>query len=206
MAVASGDRWAHLQADCYTVELSLFSWLLLDAVVQLCVASRPSPVHRIPLTELDSLPTPNALSPEGKPDASPHALVFIQVCFFFLFIINSKPWGSVSGPSVIEVLGPTCLSAHFLSSAHLPVINEFLCHNICKMVFPLEQLIIHKVSPFLLCICNPKEEEEKEEGGHIGQKLGISSLLPAKELAWVWTQQKAWRAYPSKRAGHRHPD
>ncbi|KAG7331620.1 hypothetical protein KOW79_005589 [Hemibagrus wyckioides] len=78
MAVASGDRWAHLQADCYTVELSLFSWLLLDAVVQLCVASRPSPVHRIPLTELDSLPTPNALSPEGKPDASPHALVFIQ--------------------------------------------------------------------------------------------------------------------------------
>lgn len=90
MAMASGDRWAHLQADCYTVELNLFSWLLLDALVELCVTSRPSPtVHQIPLvllTEMGSLPTPNALSPEGKPDASPHALVFIQAWFFFIII------------------------------------------------------------------------------------------------------------------------
>lgn len=65
------------------------------------------------------LPTPNALSPEGKPDASPYALVLSkQEACFFIHSFHHQTWGSVSGPSVIEVLGPTCLSAHFLSSAH----------------------------------------------------------------------------------------
>lgn len=55
-----------------------------------------------------------------------------------------------------------------------------------------KQLMIHNLFylirfPFL-CIYSYPEEEQ---GLDIAQKLGISSLLPAKGLAWVWAQQKA---------------
>lgn len=202
-----GDRWAHLQADCYTVELSLFSCLLLDALLQLGVESRPSPVNQIstrPPLKDGLLANTKCPFTWGKASCLAPCLSAIQKSGrFFILSFHRKTRVGVSGPSVIEVLGPTCLSEHFLSSAHS--LDRCASSKCTRFYAILNNCKVYHHHPFsLLLYLLPVLK--MNEATRLCRLDSISSPHPATELAWVWAQQKAWRAYRSKSAGHRHPD
>lgn len=102
---------------------------------------------------------------------------------------------------------------HWTWLLYLPVKNVqissfYVLINTCK-VYSWFLLVRKQLTSLSILSCSVSATYHEEEQGHksvyIVQKLPISSLLPAKELAWVWAQQKAWRVYPSKSAGYRHP-
>lgn len=137
--------------------------------------------------KLSYWPTPSALLPKGEPDASPHALVLSKREAFFsssglkpnLGHLWRRSWG-------LHACLPTSWAQHTCCLLNSPVY-----HNSRNNRKILIILIYHY--GFVYLLPTPKQDQAC---AHWAWHRFC--------LAWLCAQQKAWRAYPSTSAGHRH--